>query len=80
MKSKLNVKELEMVSGGFLKREKNGYYKVIGRSDVGFEMAMNFKNFYEAIEEDWFWFKKQYKKIGIKDEEELKFYYNFGDF
>ncbi|MDQ5983054.1 MAG: hypothetical protein RUMPE_00052 [Eubacteriales bacterium SKADARSKE-1] len=81
MKRMLSDEELELVTGGFLLRDKDGSYIVVGESDVGFEMQMNLKkDFDSAVAEDWSWFKKQYKERNIKTLEELRKYYNYGNF
>ncbi|MDQ5983822.1 MAG: hypothetical protein RUMPE_00851 [Eubacteriales bacterium SKADARSKE-1] len=70
-----------MVSGGDLKRGLDGSYLVCGKTDNGRRVLFDFEfRFLAAVKYDWKLFQKQYEEKGINSLEELKEYYNQGNF
>lgn len=84
MQVKLDNKDLEMVSGGLLRRGTDGSYVVYGESDGGKQIELVFaggkKSFILAVRQDWRLFHEQYDAKGIHTPEDLIRHYNYGDF
>lgn len=61
MKKKLNPKELESISGGFLLRASDGTYVMYGMpsetGEIPFVGVCFGKDFHLAVEYDWKWFE-----------------------
>ena len=73
----IDYKEIELVSGGFIKYRKTGTYIVCGESDDGQKIRIAFegKPLRDAVDFDFPLFKKQYKEMGISDADELEGFY-----
>lgn len=82
MKTKLNNKAMETISGGGLERGKDNSYIVSGEPNLGgFMFMINFgTDFISALEFDWDWFADQYSEQGIFTIDELEKHYNYGQF
>lgn len=80
MKTKILNKELAVVSGGVLRKEKDGSIVSWGMVGDGKKIKRTFKKDYtgQAVLWDWTNFNTCYKSLGIKDLQSYgKMYYDF---